>query len=186
VVETGGGVDTVRSSVTELLGGGVEKLLLTGAAAINGTGNTLANTITGNSGANLLDGKGGVDTLRGMGGNDTLVWAATDTCDGGEGTDTLKLTGGNLNLTTVTNTKIRNVEYIDLTRGGNNRLTLNLSDVIDISSTTNTLKVLGSTGDSVDIVGTFTIGGLSGYYGDFRTYRLGTGTLLIDTDITVI
>ena len=44
-----------------------------GHAAINGTGNALANTITGNAGANILDGGAGVDTLIGGDGNDTYV-----------------------------------------------------------------------------------------------------------------
>ncbi|WP_425540410.1 calcium-binding protein, partial [Rhodoblastus acidophilus] len=42
------GVDTVQSSVSLTLGANVELLVLTGAAAINGTGNALNNTISGN------------------------------------------------------------------------------------------------------------------------------------------
>jgi hypothetical protein len=44
-------------------GGNVEKLILTGTAAINGTGNALVNTLTGNSAANTLNGGAGADTL---------------------------------------------------------------------------------------------------------------------------
>ena len=44
------GTDTVKSKVTFTLGLNVEILALTGAAAINGTGNALNNTITGNWG----------------------------------------------------------------------------------------------------------------------------------------
>ena len=42
-----------------------------GAAAINLTGNSLAQTLIGNAGANTLHGGGGADVLRGLGGNDT-------------------------------------------------------------------------------------------------------------------
>jgi hypothetical protein len=45
----------VRSSITWTLGANIENLVLTGTAAINGTGNSLANRITGNSAANVLE-----------------------------------------------------------------------------------------------------------------------------------
>ena len=67
------GTDTVQSSLTWTLGTNVENLTLTGAAVINGTGNTLVNTLTGNSAANRLDGGAGADTMIGGLGNDTYV-----------------------------------------------------------------------------------------------------------------
>lgn len=69
----GEGVDTVQSSVTWTLGANVENLTLTGSAAINATGNVLANALAGNAGANVLDGGAGGDALSGAGGNDTYV-----------------------------------------------------------------------------------------------------------------
>jgi Ca2+-binding RTX toxin-like protein len=80
VVESGGGVDVVQSSVTWTLGSNLENLTLTGTAAINGTGNGLANLLTGNSANNVLNASGGSDTLRGGAGNDTV--------NGGSGNDT--------------------------------------------------------------------------------------------------
>ncbi len=44
------------------------------SAAINGTGNALANLIIGNAGANILDGREGVDTLTGGAGADTFAF----------------------------------------------------------------------------------------------------------------
>jgi Ca2+-binding RTX toxin-like protein len=69
------GSDTVSSSVSFSLAAiaNVENLSLTGATAINGTGNSLNNTITGNSGINSLDGGDGIDTLIGGAGNDTYI-----------------------------------------------------------------------------------------------------------------
>ena len=76
----GAGTDTVQSSASfSLAGQYADNLVLTGAAAINGSGNSLANTITGNSAANSLSGVDGADSLYGKGGNDTL--------NGGTGTD---------------------------------------------------------------------------------------------------
>src|SRR4051812_26396860 len=63
--------DKVLSSVTFTLGANVDDLVLTGTAAINGTGNGDANHIIGNDAANTLDGGGGADLLEGLKGNDT-------------------------------------------------------------------------------------------------------------------
>jgi serralysin len=67
-----GGIDTVRSSVSFTLGAELERLVLTGGAAINGTGNGLANSITGNAAANALSGGDGSDMLNGGGGLDRM------------------------------------------------------------------------------------------------------------------
>ncbi len=60
---TGSGIDRVQSSVSWTLGENVENLTLTGSAAINGTGNGLANVLIGNGSANSLDGGSGDDTV---------------------------------------------------------------------------------------------------------------------------
>jgi Ca2+-binding RTX toxin-like protein len=74
VIELAGeGNDLVQSAFTYVLAGNIERLTLTGAAAINGTGNGDGNTITGNAGNNVLDGLAGADRLIGGGGNDTYV-----------------------------------------------------------------------------------------------------------------
>jgi Ca2+-binding RTX toxin-like protein len=74
------GADTVQAGITYTLGANVENLTLTGAAAVNGTGNDGNNVLVGNSAANRLSGGAGDDTLDGGAGADTLV--------GGQGNDT--------------------------------------------------------------------------------------------------
>jgi Ca2+-binding RTX toxin-like protein len=88
------GVDTVQSSVSFTLGANVENLTLTGSAALNGTGNGLANVMIGNSGANTLTGLAGNDQLRGGVGNDSL--------NGGDGADTYEFGRGD-NVDTILN-----------------------------------------------------------------------------------
>jgi Ca2+-binding RTX toxin-like protein len=67
------GVDTVQSSISFTLGGGVENLTLTSSLAIEATGNNLANVITAVGGGNVIDGRGGADTMIGGSGSDTYV-----------------------------------------------------------------------------------------------------------------
>jgi hypothetical protein len=94
------GNDTVRASATFVLPAHVEQLVLTGANAINGTGNSLANNITGNGAPNVLNGSGGKDVLKGLGGSDRLVGGAgSDTLNGGAGNDSF-LFNATLNAST--------------------------------------------------------------------------------------
>ena len=92
VVEAAGeGLDTTQSSIGYTLTDHVENLVLTGAAAIDGNGNELDNTINGNAGANVLAGLDGNDSLYGNGGDDSLLGGAgKDLLDGGAGADSLR------------------------------------------------------------------------------------------------
>ncbi|ESQ88928.1 hypothetical protein ABAC460_14195 [Asticcacaulis sp. AC460] len=76
VVEAGGaGMDVIFSTVTYSLNGRyAETITLTGAANINATGNSLANTLNGNDGNNTINGKGGADKLSGGLGADLFLF----------------------------------------------------------------------------------------------------------------
>lgn len=84
-----GGIDTVESTITYALPMFIEKLTLKGTAAINGTGNDLANRLAGNDAANVLSGRAGDDVIYGNGGDDILIGGAgKDELWGGAGSDT--------------------------------------------------------------------------------------------------
>lgn len=72
------GIDTVNSSMTHSLAVEIESLTLIGTSAINGTGNSSANTLIGNSSTNTLVGNAGNDLLDGGAGIDTLFGGAGD------------------------------------------------------------------------------------------------------------
>lgn len=88
VIELAGqGADTVRASVSWVLAAGMEiETLVTsdplGRAALNLTGNQLAQTLQGNDGANILNGGGGDDLLRGNGGSDTFAFTTAPSANG--------------------------------------------------------------------------------------------------------
>ncbi|CAB5495011.1 FG-GAP-like repeat-containing protein [Bathymodiolus thermophilus thioautotrophic gill symbiont] len=147
------------------------------AHTIDFQGNDDDNTLTGTStdelfvaglGDDTLIGNGGTDVFNAGAGNDTIVINADNLAklsskvlsnhllarvDGGGNTDTLKLAGADLNLdlTQIDNGRIQDIEIIDLTGSGNNTLKLNLNDLLDISTSTNVLKVVGNSGDTVEV-----------------------------------
>ncbi|MFM6025302.1 MAG: bluetail domain-containing putative surface protein, partial [Dolichospermum sp.] len=88
--------DTLVTAATTILATNVENLTLTGAAAINGTGNAGNNVIIGNGANNILTGNAGNDTLNGGAGNDNLNGGdGNDLLLGGAGNDTLNGVAGN-------------------------------------------------------------------------------------------
>jgi Ca2+-binding RTX toxin-like protein len=148
VEASGGGTDLVVSSVTiSGLASNVENLTLTGASAINGTGNTLNNTIIGNSANNTLNGAAGNDNMSGGLGDDIYVVDSSSDIvneNADSGTDTVQ--------STATFTLSNNVENITLTGTSAINATGNtLDNVITGNSGNNTLT--GNAGNDTIIGG---------------------------------
>jgi Ca2+-binding RTX toxin-like protein len=167
----GNGADTVYSSVSFNLAntararGVIESLILTGTAAIGGTGNTSNNSITGNAGANALNGGLGVDVLRGLGGNDTLT--------GGAGIDTLF--GGANNDFFVLNAPLSaaNRDVIaDFTNAAGNNDTFRLENLV--------MPGLGAPG--VLAAAKFFVGAAAHDADDRIVYNKATGVLFYDAN----
>jgi Ca2+-binding RTX toxin-like protein len=90
-------IDTVYTRATYTLSAYVENLFaISGAGAINLTGNDWNNTIVGNEAANGINGGNGDDVLNGAGGNDVInAGAGADNLNGGDGNDNLDGGTGN-------------------------------------------------------------------------------------------
>ncbi len=123
--ETGGIQDQIMSSVDYDLSRSpnVEVLTLTGAKAINGTGDEFNNLLQEQAGgkfANSFDGKAGDDTLNGEGGNDTLEGGeGNDLLDGGDGNDTAIFNGAVENYQITHNPDTEGVDQIIVEYVGN-------------------------------------------------------------------
>jgi hypothetical protein len=115
--------------------------------------------IFGGRGDDVITGNGGIDRLAGGTGNDTLIIsnASFGRVDGGADTDTLRLAGTSgftLDLSALAAVAIKDIEVIDLVAGSlNNILTVTQQTLMNLSTTTNRLMVLGGSGDTVNAYG---------------------------------
>ncbi len=131
-----------------------------GGAGINVLqGDSLANRINGGGSNDIISGNGGADILLGGQGNDSLAIddPSFQRLVGGTGVDTIVLlnptfVGFTLDLTTLSDNRLIDIEEIDITGdNADNTLILNHREVLNLSSSTNTLIVRRNAGDIVNI-----------------------------------
>ncbi|MBK6659973.1 MAG: hypothetical protein IPG43_18300 [Proteobacteria bacterium] len=187
----GGGTDVVNSSADITLSSGVEHLVLTGSAALRGTGNEFANDITGNGAANLLDGAGGADRVNGGVGDDIIVYDALDTLlAGGAGADTLRVDGSGvtLDLSLVEDARLLDFDHLDITGSGANSVILALGDVLAIGADNATLRISGDAGDSITSSGQGWVAdgdGVQTIDGEqYQSYSAASVHLLVDIELS--
>ncbi|MEQ1952600.1 calcium-binding protein [Mesorhizobium sp. CN2-181] len=180
LVETAehGTADRVMARVSYVLAKDADIELLTtasstGTAAINLTGNQLAQEIVGNAGVNTLkDGGGAGDVLRGLGGNDTYLVYSADT-------KIVEVSGQG-----TADRVLANVDYaLDSTAHIEQLATTNSSGKAAIDLTGNTLgqEIIGNAGDNrIDgKAGSDTLRGLGGE--DTFVFSTALGANNVDT-----
>ena len=86
-------------------------------------------------------------------GDDILLYKTGGSFDGREGIDTLLLRPGE-DIDFATDPFIRNIEILDLDTAGADHIINNLTvqDVLDITDGNNDLKILGNSGDRVNLL----------------------------------
>ena len=173
-----------------LRGNGAANVLAGGQGNDELIGGGSSDELRGGDGADLLKGRAGADTLLGNRGSDRFYFDARDLAiNGGPGLDQLDLIGRGqkLDLTLLDDARLMGMEMINLTGTGNNTLILDVNEVLGISPTNNTLRIMGNAGDRVDIGAGWheaadrSIGGQL-----YHQYTQGSAVLLIDADISVL
>ena len=160
-----GGTDLVVASISCTLGKYIENLALSGSSALNGTGNTLANTLTGNAGNNKLQGLAGNDTLLAGAGQDILLGGlGNDILTGDDGMDVFRF-DSTLNSTS-------NVDTVTDFMPGSDRLQLE-NTVFRKLTATGTLAAANFASNP---------NGLASDGNDYIVYNTSTGALYYDMD----
>ncbi|MEP3628863.1 MAG: Ig-like domain-containing protein [Hyphomicrobiales bacterium] len=139
--------------------------------------------IFGAGGNDVLDGFTGNDTLSGGDGDDTLIDLAGEAgiYDGGDGQDTFSVSNaGTIDLTATENSAFTSIETLNVFNGEVNVLTLDETDIFDLSETSNaqletilgaslpqSILIVAEAGDTVNLQLNDPI---------LANYRLGTPT----------
>ncbi|TWU07500.1 cadherin domain-containing protein [Stieleria varia] len=106
---------------------------------------------------NASDQPGGLFESIGTDANDVFnlesFAAGQNSVNGKLGVDTLRITGGgqSLDLTSIANAILTDVEVLDIRGSGGNQLTLNLDEVLNLSATSDTVQIHHDADDTITI-----------------------------------
>jgi len=152
-------------------------------------GTTAAEHFKAGDGNDKLIGRGGADIFEGGAGNDKIQVADLSfaSVDGGTGIDVLYFAGTGLNLNLAdSGDRISDIEIISLySQGDHNTLTLTAADLLNLSTTTNTLKVNGNVGGHIIVEDSGWIDGGSRGGGYYHVYIQDDAVLLVGQNLTV-
>ncbi len=149
-------------------------------------GTSAAEIFQAGEGNDRMIGRGGADVFRGDAGNDYIQVTDLDfgLVDGGRGNDVLHTDGKDLNLGLANfGDKIQGIETICIYGRGDNTLALTADSVLNLSDTSNTLKLHGNAGDLVTVLDDGWVdGGVKGFY---HTYTNDNAVLLVGANLNI-
>ncbi len=151
-------------------------------------GTAAADIFEAEEGNDRMIGRGGADVFHGDAGDDYIQ--VTDlgfgSVDGGSGNDVLHTDGKDLNLDLANfGEKIHGIETICLYGRGDNTLTLTAADLLDLSDTTNILRVNGNAGDHITVIDDGWVDKGSRGQGYYHVYSNDDAVLLVGMNVTV-
>nr|WP_297325786.1 integrin alpha [Nitrosomonas sp.] len=151
-------------------------------------GTPAAEIFEAGEGNDRMFGLGGADIFEAGAGNDKITVIDLDfaSVDGGAGNDVLHLAGNGLDLNLAdSGDHISGIETICLYGKGDNTLTLTAADLLNLSDTTNTLRVNGNTAGHVIVEDGGWVDGGSRGFGYYHAYTHDDAVLLVGHNLTV-